>query len=406
MTNQLKFIDKSNIKHFKKAKFTMVIDDLFYVYGLKPNEAMVYSRLLDRLSLSAKHLNDFSDNLGVYVKYDQTKLGKSINLTKGTVDNAMKKLRDKKLIWYYQEKKGMANKIYFIPLEIHNSYIADDDIADDMGDNDSVDYTQDNSPMSTSQNFELPTSTNFTLADSSSTNFSNCSSTNFVSETDLSLKPYLRDIISKTLLEFSNNISQSFNSVSNRLNTLESFQSQVLNELKTQIIAELKPRMDQAVNDGLSDSSYDVNEIADYFKDQVCYDALLQEVSIGDKGLVDDMVMAMAAMYGIDKGVKVKGNYYPKQVVQSLLHRFNFNCALNVIKNIKDYACGKQITDTFSFLKSSIINECLIHNFSAEKDFLFEQHQDYSSGIYAPKYHEHDDNQQVQSDWDALLSTF
>lgn len=394
MTNQLKFIDRTNLKHFKKAKFTMVMDDLFTVHGLKPNEAMVYSRLLDRLSLSAKNLDKYSDNLGVYVKYDQTELGKSVNLTKGTVDNVMKRLKEQKLIWYYQEKKGMANKIYFVPFEIHNLCV---------GDNDTVDYTQDDLPVSTSQNFELPASTNFEPVEDSSTKFDVASSTNFVSEPDLSIKPYLRDIISKTLLEFSNNISQSINSFSNRLNTLESLQSQVLNELKNQIIAELKPQITQATNDRVSDSSCDIVEITDYFKDQICYDDLLQEINLGDKGLVDDMVMAMATMYGLDGGVKVKGQVYPQQVVQSLLHRFNFNCAFNVIKNIKDYACGKQITDTFNFLKSSIVNECLIHNFSTEKDFLFEKHQDYAVNSYPSEHH---DNQQVQSDWDAILSNF
>lgn len=404
MTNQLKFINSTNLNHFKQAKFTMVMDDLLLVHGLKPNEAYVYSKLLDKLSLSAKNLDDFSDKLGVFVKYDQTKLGNDTNLSKGTVDNIMKKLKKQKLIWYYQEKRGLANKIYFVPLEIHNAR----SVQEDSSQEDTVNDIPENDGMSTGTNSELPSSTNSVPLELSSTNFSSSSSTNFVLEPDLSLKPDSRDIISKALIELSNNISQSINQINNRTNILEQQQAQILNALKTQILAELKSELQHQVveepkprvSEGVSDALPKFNSMLEIYKEQVRYDDLMAEVGLGDRGLVDDLVITMATMYDQEDGIKSKGQHYQQAVVQSLLYRFTFDCAMDVIKNVKNYACGKPITDILGFLKSTILNECLTHNFSVEKEFLQEQQHDYT----------HDGNpseslepQSVPIDWESKL---
>lgn len=399
MTNQLKFINSTNLNHFKQAKFTMVMDDLLLVYGLKPNEAYVYSKLLDKLSLSAKNLDDFSDKLGVFVKYDQTKLGNDTNLSKGTVDNIMKKLKKQKLIWYYQEKRGLANKIYFVPLEIHNTRSMQEDSLNDIPENDG---------MSTGTNSELPSSTNSAPLELSSTNFSSSSSTNFVLEPDLSLKSDSRDIISKALIELSNNISQSINQLDNRTNILEQQQAQILNALKTQILAELKSEIQHQVieepkprvNEGVSDVLPKFNSMLEIYKEQVHYDDLMAEVGLGDRGLVDDLVITMATMYDQEDGIKSKGQHYPQAIVQSLLYRFTFDCAMVVIKNIKNYACGKPITDILGFLKSTILNECLTHNFSVEKEFLQEQQHDYT---HDGNPSESLESQAVTIDWESKL---
>lgn len=383
MTNQLKFINSTNLNHFKQAKFTMVMDDLFSVHGLKPNEAHVYSRLLDRLTLSAKNLDKYSDGLGVFVKYDQTELGKSINLSKGTVDNVMKKLKENRLIWYYQEKKGMANKIYFVPLEIHNMRSVEEN---EEVEEDNVNHTPTDSEVSTSANFVPPSSTEIAPVNPSSTNFSMSSSANFVPEPDLSLKPDSRDIIPKALTELSNNISHSVSPLDYRLSILEQQQALILEALRAQVLAEpktqiiLQPTQEQKprMSEGVSEVSPKFETMLEIYKEQVHYDDLMTEVGLGSRGLVDDLVITMATMYDQVEGVKSKGQLYPQAVVQSVLYRFTFDCALDVIRKIKNYACGKPITDSLNFLKSTILNECLTHNFNVEQEFLHEQYQDYT----------------------------
>ena len=77
----------------------------------------------------------------------------------------------------------------------------------------------------------------------------------------------------------------------------------------------------------------------------------------------------MAIMYDLPE-VKSKKVSYPRELVRSVLYRFNYDCVITAIENYKSYLADHYVSDTLGFLRSCILNECLTHNFNETNEFI------------------------------------
>ena len=114
------FINNNNINNFSYAIFplSMLYDDSYKEFS--SNEYFLYTLLLNRMNISKRNPNHFSDEKGIFVYYSNHQICENLKCNPKTATKVLNKLEQAGLIRKEYQKRGLPLKIYVKDIRTEN----------------------------------------------------------------------------------------------------------------------------------------------------------------------------------------------------------------------------------------------------------------------------------------------